>query len=384
MKKTVCVAVFLFILSGFGLAQQITVTQPAAGVTWNIGATYVIQWTSTGVTKPTVKIMLWQGSIFIMDIAASVPISGPHSWTIPASVAPGSYKVRVRAIGADTLGVSSAFNIAAAPNTPPAGPVKIVPRAPLERPDFRLKFPALAISGITMTPNSEGFVVTFAYKNSGSGPLPKGAEMPVKPTFRVLIDNQEVNHGNLYIPEFPAQPGWEVPTYQACDIKNQPPYTGGQLGFDWGWRVGDVVTVMINENKVNGMASDSKSLQMKPVALNTRYDAAITDANLDWANELLTISVRLDGQTAGFTEFHVINSEHPDWWSTMPPWGFLQNIHIVPGQHQYVLTQKMPGVKTKNECKINLALLLWEHGQTYPDHMDIDHRNNLFNYDFKR
>jgi hypothetical protein len=235
-----------------------------------------------------------------------------------------------------------------------------------------------------MSPNSEGFVITFGYKNSGSGPMPKGSEMPVKPAFRVLVDGTEVNHGTLFFPEVPAQPGWEVQTYQGCAIKNQPPYTGGQLGFDWGWRIGEVVTVMINENKVNGMASDSRSLQMKPIALQTRYDAAISDANLDWANELLTISVRLDGPTAGFTKFHVINSEHPDWWSITEPWGFLQNINIVPGQHQYILTQKMPGVKTKNECRINLALLLWEHGQTYPDHMDIDHRNNLFKYDFKR
>jgi hypothetical protein len=383
MRKTLGVVAFLIAFAGTGLAQSITVIQPAAGMTWNIGGTYTIQWTSTGVAKPTVKVMLWQGSTFIMDIAASAPISGPYSWTIPASVTPGSYKVRVRAIGADTLGVSSAFNIAAA--AAPPGPIKVTPRAPIDRPIGRLfNLPALAITNITMSPNSEGFVVTFGYKNSGSGPMPKGSEMPVKPTFRVLIDGTEVNHGALFFPEVPAQPGWEVQTYQGCAIKNQPPYGGGQLGFDWGWRIGDVVTVMINENKVNGMASDSRSLQMKPIALQTRYDAAISDANLDWANELLTISVRLDGPTAGFTKFHVINSEHPDWWSITEPWGFLQNINIVPGQHQYILTQKMPGVKTKNECKINLALLLWEHGQTYPDHMDIDHRNNLFKYDFKR
>ena len=98
-----------------------------------------------------------------------------------------------------------------------------------------------------------GFVITFSYKNSGTGPLPKSSEMPEKPDYRVLIDSKEVARGKLFIPAFEAQPGWEVPSFFGYEIK----YRDASLRRKLDDR--QLVTVIINENKVNGMASDSKT-----------------------------------------------------------------------------------------------------------------------------
>ena len=94
--------------------------------------------------------------------------------------------------------------------------------------------------------------------------------MPVKPDYRVLIDNREVARGSLIFPAFQAPPGWEVPSFFGYEIK----YQTSEL-FDDSWTIGNLVTVKINENKVNGMASDSKSYNLKPMALNYSYDVMI-------------------------------------------------------------------------------------------------------------
>ena len=120
-------------------------------------------------------------------------------------------------------------------------------------------------------------MITFGYKNSGTAPLPKSSEMPVKPDYRVLIDNREVARGSLIFPAFQAPPGWEVPSFYGTEIKFQ---TSGL--FDYGWTIGNLVTVKINENEVNGMAGDSESYNLKPMALNESYDVMITGATLDW------------------------------------------------------------------------------------------------------
>ncbi len=379
MKKTICAVVLLSFLGGIGLAQSITVNQPAANVTWNIGSTYLIQWTSTGVAKPTVKIMLWKGSTFVMDIVVGTPNNGSYSWTIPANVAPGVYKVRVRAIGADTLGVGAAFNIAAA-STPetPAGPIKVIAR-PLERPGFQLKFPALSITDAVLSSNNEEFVVTFSYKNSGGAPLPKGSEMPVKPSFRVLIDDREVNAGSLYIPEFPAQPGWEVPTFHGCVIKYQ---TGQE--FDKTWKLGNTITVKINENGVNGMASDSKTYNLKLMALKISYDAILTGATVDWVKETLTVNVRIDGNYGTLGKFRLFNktSDSP----VVQGFGsFMETIDIVPGQRLYSYTKKLDGLsRWRNEYTSYTGVLLVRAANSYPDVRDIDHRNNTYNNTFRR
>ncbi len=118
--------------------------------------------------------------------------------------------------------------------------------------------PALSISDVKLTADDDGFVITFSYKNSGTGPLPKSSEMPVKPDYRVLIDNREVARGNLIFPAFqaPARVGSPVVFWVRDQVSDE------QV-FDYNWTIGNLVTVKINENKVNGMASDSEIVQFE-------------------------------------------------------------------------------------------------------------------------
>ena len=41
----------------------------------------------------------------------NTPNNGRYRWTIPGSVAPGTYKIRVKAIGANVVGISAEFDI---------------------------------------------------------------------------------------------------------------------------------------------------------------------------------------------------------------------------------------------------------------------------------
>ena len=87
-------------------AQNITVTSPNGGESWEAGMTRNITWTHSGIpADKTVKIMLWKEGAKVGDIANNVPIggsgSGTYPWTVGAYIggtaAPGTgYKIRVR------------------------------------------------------------------------------------------------------------------------------------------------------------------------------------------------------------------------------------------------------------------------------------------------
>ena len=380
MKKILCLGVLFFILGGSGWAQQITVTQPATGVTWNMGGTYVIQWTSTDTMKPTVKIMLWRGATFVTDIVESTPNNGSYSWTIPTTLAADTYKIRVRTIGDNIVGIGKAFNIAAVSANPPIKVDRPLADAQTVA-AARLKFPALSISDVKLVPYEDGLVITFAYKNSGTGPLPKASDMPVKPNYRVLIDNKEVAQGNLIIPAFEAQPGWEVPSFYGYEIKY--PLGPGNPHFPDDWTIGNLVTVKINENKVNGMASDSQSYNLKPMALDYSYDAILFGATLDWAKEVMTITIRIDGNIGSLNKFRLGSID--EWGESKGPWMFVKTFNIVPGQRLYTITQKMDGVgKSRNELLVRLRVYLVESAGSIADSRDIEHRNNEYETTFRK
>ena len=380
MKRTFYLGVLLFVLGGIGRAQQITVTQPAAGVTWNMGGTYVIQWTSTGATKPSVKIMLWKGGTFVMDIVENTPNNGSFPWTIPATLAADTYKIRVRTIGDSIVGIGEAFNITVVSANPPikvARPLVDAQKAAAAR----LKFPALSISDVKLVPYEDGLVITFAYKNSGTGPLPKASDMPVKPNYRVLIDNKEVAQGSLIFPAFEAQPGWEVPSFFGYEIK-YPLGPGSPHIYD-DWTIGNLVTIKINENKVNGMAADSQSHNLKPMALNYSYDAILFGATLDWAKEVMTINIRIDGNIGSLNKFRLGSMD--EWGESKEPWMFVKTFDIVPGQRLYTIAQKMDGVgKGRNELSVRLHVYLVKSAGSIADSRDIEHRNNEFKTTFRK
>ena len=461
MKKAVCMVTFLFVLGGIGSAQEIKVTQPPTkpGQNWNIGETWPIKWTSTGVTQPSVKIMLWQGGAFIMDIVDNAPNNGLYNWDIPESLAPGTYKVRVKTVGASIVGIGAEFNISnakitvtepshdvtwnpgdtrliqwthtgpmanyvrialwpdqggplyyAAESTDNDGsftwtiPLDVVPtkyklviRAvdgfpfgespsimigsgarPLhikeERSSSFLKLPALSVSGANLTADDDGFVITFSYKNSGTGPLPKGSEMPVKPNYRVHIDNREVALGSLIFPAFQAPPGWEVPSFYGGKIKY--PFL-----FDYGWTIGNLITVRINENRVNGMASDSETYNLKPLALNSGYDIMITGATLDWNAGILKTDIRIDGNFGSYEQIYLFDT-HPNYSAGTPVWEIKAN--VIPGQRFYTLSKKRDGLKGQTEHKVSIGVLLLKRSDDRALLRDIEHRNNIFEKTFHR
>jgi hypothetical protein len=259
-----------------------------------------------------------------------------------------------------------------------SGSFLIVKKAVVEIPPERgpvLQFPRLAVSDVQVGANSEGFVITFGYKNAGTAALPKGSQMPVKPTFRVLIDSREIAKGDLFIPESPAPPGWTVPTFQGGVIKYLPPAGG----LDYNWSIGTIVTVKINENKINGMESDSQSYNLKPMALNFGFDALITGVTMDWDKETITVNVRLDGQIGGFSQFMLFDNGVQT--------RFQQTIRINSGQRLYAVTQKVEGMRwcAASGCPVDLYLMVLRPGGGWAaDTRDIDQRNNRHAHTYRR
>ncbi len=97
-KKIKILFILLFFVSALSFAQTITVTDPHSGDTWNKGNTYTIRWTKSGSMNANVKIRLMQGGRKVLAITDSTANDGSYSWTVPSSVANGSYYIRVKTI----------------------------------------------------------------------------------------------------------------------------------------------------------------------------------------------------------------------------------------------------------------------------------------------
>jgi hypothetical protein len=115
-------------------AAAISVTAPAAGVSWCLGTTAAITWTSSGVAGPVaIKLRLADAPAAdpVLSIVDSMDNTGTCRWAIPAVLAPGRYQVRVRTVASDPLvyGDSPAFAIAACP-VPPAHAAAITVTGP--------------------------------------------------------------------------------------------------------------------------------------------------------------------------------------------------------------------------------------------------------------
>jgi hypothetical protein len=128
MKKTLLLVVVLMTLGTFLAGQSITVTSPGTGATWAIGSTHPITWTSSGVGGPVaIKLRLANAPDAppVLDIVASTDNDGSYSWTIPSSVAAGSYLVRVRTVSDSPLVYDDGDNfqiVSALPPPPPPLP----------------------------------------------------------------------------------------------------------------------------------------------------------------------------------------------------------------------------------------------------------------------
>jgi hypothetical protein len=125
MKRLLALTVIL-LLTGIGLhAQNITVTQPAAGAVWDIGSTYTIRWTHSGRMINTVKIVLVAVPGGPDPIEDSTANDDAYEWPITASVAPGTYFVRIKTTDDGVKGESGHFTIRDASAPPPAYTLRI-------------------------------------------------------------------------------------------------------------------------------------------------------------------------------------------------------------------------------------------------------------------
>ena len=127
MKKAAYFIVLFAILGTALPAQTITVTSPAAGAMWLMKSSHAITWTSTGLMKATVAIRLRragspESEAATLAIANGEANDGAFSWTVPDTVAPGNYFIRVRTDDSSVIGDSGTFSIAPALPPPPPPP----------------------------------------------------------------------------------------------------------------------------------------------------------------------------------------------------------------------------------------------------------------------
>jgi len=379
MKKGLAGAILLALVAAAAGAQTITVTKPAGGETVVKGKNYTIVWTKSGTMGANVRITLRNAATLaeVLVVADPAPNIDSYAWPVPANIPDGSYKVRVKVKNELTFDDSDAFTIAAVvpPRQAQVLATKFQPADMLKK-----KYPRLCITSFDVGCNPDGFVVTFAYKSCGIDPLPKGSTLPVKPDFRILIDTKEVNHGSLYIPEFEAPPGWEVPAYHACDIPLQAP---GE--FDRYWVMGGGIDIKINENKAGGMPSDTKSWSLRNLTLiRCGYDASIYSAIYDWQTETLTTLITIQGHLEGYQKFRFFNTGQDSLVVDKSLGGFSEEHNLVPGQVQYEIKHKVHPPGAGSVVRGWLGVHVLKPGSPSPDIRDINHLNNYHYFSYQR
>ncbi len=111
--KQLKITLILFLFGfGFSFAQTITVTAPSAGQTWYKGQVYTIRWTKSGSMNSYVKIRLYQGSTKVLGIVDSTENDGSYTWTVPTTLAPGTYFIRVKTVDNQVFDDGDNFTIA--------------------------------------------------------------------------------------------------------------------------------------------------------------------------------------------------------------------------------------------------------------------------------
>lgn len=131
MKRSLLVAAAILLAANFALyGQVITVTAPTASDGWCIGSTYAITWTCSPPVSDPITIRLRPAGPDNRDsealaIARRIENSGVFRWTVPATVAPGRYMIRIwtaREEGENVSGDSANFSILVRANPVPGDP----------------------------------------------------------------------------------------------------------------------------------------------------------------------------------------------------------------------------------------------------------------------
>jgi ethanolamine utilization protein EutP (predicted NTPase) len=101
--------IFDFSDADFTLSNEIIITTPNGGESWQRGTTYTISWTDN-ITE-NVRIELFKGGSFASEITASTPSTGSFLWDIPISTTPGlDYTVKITSINNSSIYVFSDDN----------------------------------------------------------------------------------------------------------------------------------------------------------------------------------------------------------------------------------------------------------------------------------
>ena len=195
MKRQILSLVLLLTAAALLPGQSIVVTSPREGETFRFGQICAIAWTKSGALPDTVSIRLRRAGSpgsepAVLEIAGGTANDGSFSWAIPASLAAGSYFVRVKAPGAAS-GDSKAFSGAAAglaaQNVPgsPAQPKGLPPGASSLPP---MKDPRIIDFQMVDVERETGSGALYArLRNNGSsafdGPL----------TFTVFFDSRQLD-----------------------------------------------------------------------------------------------------------------------------------------------------------------------------------------------
>jgi len=157
MKKLAGILMVMLFMTGVLCAATITVTSPAPGNDWVKGQARNIEWTSSGQVPASVRIQLRNATstAIVLDIVNPTENDGLFWWTIPASVTPAKYVIRVKAIGVDIFGDSPVFTIS---------PVRIIT---ITQPAPQVKWVRGTTQAITWTNTGpvSGKVSLFLYQN---------------------------------------------------------------------------------------------------------------------------------------------------------------------------------------------------------------------------
>ncbi|MCK5220789.1 MAG: hypothetical protein KAR14_04355 [Candidatus Aminicenantes bacterium] len=113
--KHLLVLFFIFILITFmTYSQNLNVTSPHGGESWEKGTSHNITWSSTGCTNPDIKINIFKNSIdqanFVEQLTASLS-DGSKRWTISENYVPGNYILRIKTADNICIGDSGLFMI---------------------------------------------------------------------------------------------------------------------------------------------------------------------------------------------------------------------------------------------------------------------------------
>ena len=116
MRRRILTLLIIF-FSGFLFLypQSIKIVSPHRGAILLKGNTYTIRWEKSGNMSSNVKIRLMQSGVKVLGITDSTPNNGSFSWAVPASLANGSYYIRVKTIDNVVYDDGEKFTITDAP-----------------------------------------------------------------------------------------------------------------------------------------------------------------------------------------------------------------------------------------------------------------------------